>query len=64
MKWYDDATKGFGFVAADRGRTDIYVHASMLDLVGGNGPLRGLAPLAVDVAQGQEGLEAVSQRPI
>ncbi len=60
VKWYN-AIKGFGFVGPDRGGKDIFVHASALERSG----LMGLAEgqrVAVDVADGQKGPEAVSVR--
>ena len=60
VKWFN-TSKGFGFIAADRGGKDIFVHASALERAG----IMGLADgqrVAVDVAQGQKGSEAVSLR--
>jgi CspA family cold shock protein len=62
VKWYN-ATKGFGFIAADRGGKDIFVHASALERAGIMGLAEGQR-VAVDVADGQKGPEAVSLRPI
>jgi cold shock protein len=62
VKWYN-ATKGFGFIAADRGGKDIFVHASALER-GGFMSLAEGQRVAVDVADGQKGPEAVSLRPI
>jgi CspA family cold shock protein len=62
VKWYN-ATKGFGFIAPDRGGKDIFVHASALERAG----IMGLADgqrVAVDIADGQKGPEAVSVRLI
>jgi CspA family cold shock protein len=62
VKWYN-AMKGFGFIAADRGGKDIFVHASALE----RGGIMGLAEgqrVAVDVADGQKGPEAVGLRLI
>jgi cold shock protein len=62
VKWYN-AMKGFGFIASDRGGKDIFVHASALQ----RGGILGLAEnqrVAVDVADGQKGPEAVSLRLI
>jgi CspA family cold shock protein len=62
VKWYN-ATKGFGFIAADRGGKDIFVHATALERSG----VMGLAEaqrVAVDVADGQKGPEAVGLRLI
>jgi CspA family cold shock protein len=60
VKWYN-ATKGFGFVAADRGGKDIFVHASALERTGIMGLAEGQR-VAVDVADGQKGPEAVNLR--
>jgi CspA family cold shock protein len=62
VKWYN-AAKGFGFIVADRGGKDIFVHASALERAG----IMGLADgqrVSVDVADGQKGPEAVSLRLI
>ena len=61
VKWYN-ATKGFGFIAPDHGK-DIFVHASALERAGIMGLAEGQR-VAVDVAEGQKGPEAVSLRPI
>jgi len=60
VKWYN-ATKGFGFIAADRGGKDIFVHATALERSGMMGLPEGQR-VAVDVADGQKGPEAVSLR--
>jgi CspA family cold shock protein len=62
VKWYND-TKGFGFIAVDRGGKDIFVHASALQRAGITGLAEGQR-VAVDVADGQKGPEAVSLRLI
>ena len=62
VKWYN-ANKGFGFIAPDQGGKDIFVHASALE----RASIMGLAEgqrVAVDVAQGQKGPEAVGLRLI
>jgi cold shock protein len=62
VKWYN-ADKGFGFIAADRGGKDIFVHASTLERAGIMGLAEGQR-VAVDVADGQKGPEAVGLRLI
>ena len=62
VKWYN-ATKGFGFIGPDQGGKDIFVHASALDRSGIMGLAEGQR-VAVDVANGQKGPEAVSLRLI
>jgi CspA family cold shock protein len=60
VKWFN-TTKGFGFIAPDAGGKDIFVHASVLE----RGGIIGLAEgqrVAVDVAQGPKGPEAVNVR--
>jgi cold shock protein len=62
VRWYN-AAKGFGFITPDQGGRDIFVHASALDRSG----VLGLADeqrVAVDVAEGQKGPEAVKLRLI
>ena len=62
VKWYN-ATKGFGFVAPDRGGKDIFTHATALQRAGIVGLAQGQR-VAVDVTDGQKGPEAVSVRLI
>jgi CspA family cold shock protein len=62
VKWYN-ANKGFGFIAPDQGGRDIFVHASALERAGIMGLAEGQR-VAVDVAQGQKGPEAVGLRLI
>jgi cold shock protein len=57
VKWYN-AMKGFGFIGPDRGGKDIFVHASALERSGIMG-LTEARRVAVDVADGQKGPEAV-----
>lgn len=62
VKWYNSA-KGFGFIGPEQGGKDIFVHASALDRSGVMGLAEGQR-VAVDVAEGQKGPEAVSLRLI
>lgn len=60
VKWYN-AMKGFGFVGPDQGGKDIFVHVSALERSGLTGLAEGQR-VAVDVAEGQKGPEAVNVR--
>jgi CspA family cold shock protein len=60
VKWYN-ALKGFGFVGPDQGGKDIFVHVSALERSGLTGLAEGQR-VAVDVAEGQKGPEAVNVR--
>jgi cold shock protein len=62
VKWYN-AAKGFGFIAPDRGGKDIFVHASALERSGVMS-LSDAQRVAIDVAEGQKGPEAVRLRLI
>ena len=62
VKWYN-ANKGFGFIAPDRGGKDIFVHASVLERSGIMGLVEAQR-VAVDVADGQKGPEAVGLRVV
>jgi CspA family cold shock protein len=62
VKWYN-ANKGFGFIGPDHGGKDIFVHASALDRSGIMSLAEGQR-VAVDVADGQKGPEAVGLRLI
>jgi CspA family cold shock protein len=62
VKWYN-AMKGFGFIGPDRGGKDIFVHATALERSGIMGLAEGQR-VAVDVANGQKGPEALGLRLI
>ena len=57
------AVKGFGFIGPDQGGKDIFVHATALERSGIIGLAEGQR-VAVDVADGQKGSEAVGLRLI
>jgi len=60
VKWYN-ATKGFGFIASDRGGKDIFVHASALERAGIPGLTEGQR-VSVDVIDNRKGPEAARLR--
>jgi CspA family cold shock protein len=60
VKWFN-AERGYGFIARNSGREDVFVHVSALERSG----LTGLAdgqPVIVDVVEGRRGLEATKVR--
>ncbi|MFC7739245.1 cold-shock protein [Roseomonas sp. GCM10028921] len=56
VKWYS-AEKGFGFVAPNDGRKDVFVHATALER-SGTAPLSEGQAVVMQVVQGKKGLEA------
>ena len=62
VKWYN-FDKGFGFIGPDQGGKDIFVHASALERSGIMGLAEGQR-VAIDVADGQKGPEAVRVRMV
>ena len=58
VKWYN-FEKGFGFVAADRGGKDVFVHATTLDRSGLSELPEGQR-VRMQISQGQKGPEARS----
>jgi CspA family cold shock protein len=58
VKWYN-VEKGFGFVAADRGGKDVFVHATTLDRSGLSELTEGQR-VRMQISQGQKGPEARS----
>ncbi len=56
VKWFN-TSKGFGFIAPDGGRKDVFVHISAVERAG----LTGLADnqaVTFDVVSGRDGREA------
>ena len=62
VKWYN-VEKGFGFVAADRGGKDVFVHATTLDRSGLSGLPEGQR-VRMQISQWQKGPEARSIEPL
>jgi CspA family cold shock protein len=60
VKWYNPA-KGFGFIEPDRGGKDIFIHVTALEQSGVMGLAEGQR-VAIDVADGRKGPEAVGVR--
>src|SRR6266478_6977103 len=62
VKWFN-AERGYGFIARDGGREDVFVHASALEKSGLTGLGEG-QHVVVDVVEGRKGLEAARVRLI
>jgi cold shock protein len=62
VKWFN-SEKGFGFIARDGGREDVFVHVSALEKSGLTGLAEG-QPVIIDVVEGRKGLEAARVRLI
>jgi CspA family cold shock protein len=62
VKWYNPM-KGFGFIAPDRGGKDIFIHVTALEQSGVMGLAEGQR-VAIDVADGRKGPEALRVRSI
>jgi CspA family cold shock protein len=60
MKWFN-AERGYGFIAPNRGRKDVFVHVSALERSGIGGLSEGQT-VVVDVVEGRKGPEAARIR--
>jgi CspA family cold shock protein len=56
VKWFN-ATKGFGFIAAEGGRKDVFVHISAVARSGLTG-LRDDQKVSFDIETGRDGRES------
>jgi len=61
VRWFD-ADRGFGFLALDDGREDLFVHASELAASGGSKLLREGQTVEFEVGEGDRGPQAVRVR--
>ena len=62
VKWFN-ADKGFGFIAPDDGREDVFAHFSAIQSSGYRS-LNENQKVEFDVEQGQKGLQAANIRPL
>lgn len=60
VKWFNDQ-KGYGFIQADDGGPDVFVHQSSITMEGFRTLSEG-QPVEYEVAQGPKGPKAVSVR--
>ncbi len=58
VKWFNNA-KGYGFVLADEGNEDLFVHYSSIEM-NGYRTLRADQEVTFDIQQGPKGLHAVN----
>lgn len=62
VKWFNDK-KGFGFIQAEEGGDDVFVHHTAIQSDGYRTLSRG-QPVEFEMEQGPKGLKAVSVVPV
>jgi len=62
VKWFNDQ-KGYGFIQADDGGPDVFVHHSAIQMSGYRTLTEGQA-VEYETTQGPKGPKAVSVRPL
>lgn len=58
VKWFN-ATKGFGFIAPEGGKRDVFVHISAVERAGLTGLADGQA-VTFDIESGRDGRESAT----
>ncbi len=58
VKWFN-ATKGFGFIAPEGGRKDVFLHISAVERAGLTPPKDGQA-VTFDIETGRDGRESAT----
>src|SRR3546814_153176 len=62
VKWFNDA-KGFGFIAPEDGRADVFVHFSAIESKGFRSLQEGQR-VSYEVTQGPKGAQAAGVQPV
>lgn len=58
VKWFN-ATKGYGFIAPDGGKRDVFLHVSAIERAGLQAPKDG-QKVSFDIETGRDGRESAS----